>query len=138
MRPSILGRLEDIVLEVAAALDVGAQVVPLAAARVAEAALPSQAEGRAWAAALSAAAGPQAVQQGLGAAAVLVGRPQLVLAVALPAEAQPAEAQPAAEELIAAQVWGFEPGVAATWPPGRASASRPEQWPAVRACLPEA
>ena len=121
------------VLEQAVALVGGAQVVPLAAARVAEAALPSQAEGRAWAAALSAAAGPQAVQQGLGAAAVLVGRPQLVLAVALPAEAQPA-----AEELIAAQVWGFEPGVAAAWPPGRASASRPEQWPAVRACLPEA
>jgi hypothetical protein len=35
LRSSILGRLEDIVLEVAAALDVGAPVVPLAAARVA-------------------------------------------------------------------------------------------------------
>ena len=44
MRPSISGRLEDIVLQVAAALDVGAQVVPLAAARVAAAALPSEAE----------------------------------------------------------------------------------------------
>jgi hypothetical protein len=47
MRPSISGRLEDIVLEVAAALDVEARVVPLAAARVAGAALPSEAEGRA-------------------------------------------------------------------------------------------
>jgi hypothetical protein len=36
--------LEDIVLEVAAALDVEAQVVPLAAARVAGAALPLEAE----------------------------------------------------------------------------------------------
>jgi hypothetical protein len=57
LRSSILGRLEDIVLEVAAALDVGAPVVPLAAARVAGApvvplaaarvagaALPSEAE----------------------------------------------------------------------------------------------
>jgi hypothetical protein len=43
-RPSISGRLEDIVLEVAAALDVEAQVVPPAAARVAGAALPSEAE----------------------------------------------------------------------------------------------
>jgi hypothetical protein len=47
MRPSISGRLEDIVLEVAAALDVEARVVPLAAAQVAGAALPSEAEGRA-------------------------------------------------------------------------------------------
>jgi hypothetical protein len=45
MRPSISGRLEDIVLELAAVLVVGAQVVPLAAARVAAAGLPSQAEG---------------------------------------------------------------------------------------------
>jgi hypothetical protein len=73
------------------------------------------------------------VQSVLGAAVVLVGRPQLVLAVALPVQELPA-----AEELIAAQVWGFEPGVAAAWPPGRASASTTEQWPAVRACLPEA
>jgi hypothetical protein len=43
MRPSISERLEDIVLEVAAALDVEARVVPLAA-RVAGAALPSEAE----------------------------------------------------------------------------------------------
>ncbi len=41
-RSSISGRLEDIVLEVAAALDVEARVVPLAAARVAGAALPSE------------------------------------------------------------------------------------------------
>jgi hypothetical protein len=41
---SISGRLEDIVLEVAAALDVEARAVPLAAARVAGAALPSEAE----------------------------------------------------------------------------------------------
>jgi hypothetical protein len=68
-----------------------------------------------------------------GAAAVLAGRPQLVLAVVLPVQELPA-----AEELIAAQVWGFEPGVAAAWPPGLASASRPVQWPAFRACLPDA
>jgi hypothetical protein len=42
MRPSISGRLEDIVLELAAVLLVGAQVVPLAAAWVAGAALPSE------------------------------------------------------------------------------------------------
>ena len=42
MRPSISARLEDIVLEVAAALDVEARVVPLAAARVAGAAPPSE------------------------------------------------------------------------------------------------
>jgi hypothetical protein len=45
MRPNISGRLEDIVLELPAVLVVGAQVVPPAAARVAAAALPSQAEG---------------------------------------------------------------------------------------------
>jgi hypothetical protein len=72
------------------------------------------------------------VQSVLGAAVVLVGRPQLVSAVALPAEAQ------LAAELIAAPARGFEPGLAAVRPPGRASASRPAQWPAVRACLPEA
>jgi hypothetical protein len=44
MRPSISERLEDIVSEVAAALDVEASVVPPAAALVAEAALPSEAE----------------------------------------------------------------------------------------------
>ncbi len=45
-RPSILGRLEDTVLEVVAALDVRARVVPLAAALVAGAVLPLEAEGR--------------------------------------------------------------------------------------------
>ena len=72
------------------------------------------------------------MQSVLGAAVVLVGRPQLVSAVALPAEAQ------LAAGLIAAPARGFESGVAAARPPGRASASRPAQWPAVRACLPEA
>ena len=58
MRPSISGRLEDIVLELAAVLLVGARVVPLAAARVAGAALPSEAARPAWAALYAAAAGP--------------------------------------------------------------------------------
>jgi len=139
--------LEDIVLEVAAALDVGARVVPLAAARVAAAALPAEAERPAWAAALPAEAerptwaaplsaevtGPQAAPSVLGAAAVLVWRPQLVSAVTLPVEAQPAAA-----ELIAAQARGLEPGVEVAWAPGRSSASRPAQWSAIRACLPAA
>jgi hypothetical protein len=134
MRPSISGRLEDIVLEVAAALDVGARVVPLAAARVAAAALPAEAERPAWAAPLSAeVTGPQAAPSVLGAAAVLVWRPQLVSAVTLPVEAQPAAA-----ELIAAQARGLEPGVEVAWAPGRSSASRPAQWSAIRACLPAA
>jgi hypothetical protein len=131
MRPSISGRLEGIVSEVAAALDVEVQVVPLAAARVAGAALPSEAERPAWAAALSSeVAGPRAALSAPGAAAVLAGRPQLVLAVA--------QELPAAEKLIAAQVRGFEPGVEAAWPPGWALAPKTEQWPAVRACLPDA
>jgi hypothetical protein len=126
--------LEDNVLEVAAALVAGARVVPLAAALVAGAVLlPSEAEGRALAAALYAeVAGPPAVQSVLGAAVVLVGRPQLVSAVA----ALPAEAQLAAG-LIAARARGFESGVAAARPPGPASASRPGQ-EAIRACLPDA
>jgi hypothetical protein len=77
--------------------------------------------------------GPQGVPSVLGAAAVPLGGPQLVSAVALPVEAQPVAA-----ELIAAQARGLEPGVAAAWPPGRASVSRPAQWSAIRACLPEA
>jgi hypothetical protein len=126
--------LEDIVLEVAEALDVEARVVPLPEAQVVGAALPSEVERPAEVAPLSSAvAGPQAVPSVPGAAAVLAGRPQLVLAVA-----QPVQEVLAAEELIAAQVCGFEPGVEAASPPGRASGSRPEQWPAVRACLPEA
>jgi hypothetical protein len=134
MRPSISGRLEDIVLEVAEALDVEARVVPLAAAQVAGAALPSEAERPAEAAPLSSeVTGPQAVPLVPAAGAVPVGRPQLVLVVALPVQELPA-----AEELIAVQVWGFESGVEAAWPPGRASASKTEQWPAVRACLPDA
>jgi hypothetical protein len=68
-----------------------------------------------------------------GAAAVLGGRPQLVLAVA-----PPVQELPAAEELIAVQLWGFEPGVEAAGAPGRASASKTVQRPAVRACLPDA
>ena len=89
--------------------DVEAQVVPPAAARVAAAALPSEAEG------------PPAVQSVPGAAVVLVGRPQLVSAVALPAEAQ------LGAGLIAAPARGFESAVAAARPQGRASASRPAQ-----------
>jgi hypothetical protein len=136
--------LEDIVLAVA--LDVEARVVPLAAARVAGAALPSEAEQPAWAAALpaeaerpawaaplSAEVGPQAARSVQGAAAVLVWRPQLVSAVGLPVKAQPAAA-----ELIAAQARGLEPGVEVAWAQGRSSASRPARWAAIRACLPEA
>jgi hypothetical protein len=72
------------------------------------------------------------VQSVLGAAVLLVGRTQLVSAVA----ALPAEAQLAAG-LIAAPARGFEFGVAAVRPPDRASASRPAQ-EAIGACLPDA
>jgi hypothetical protein len=68
----------------------------------------------------------------LGVAQALAGRPQLVLAVPLLGQELSV-----AEELFAAQGWGFEPVVAAVWPPGRASAPRPAQ-EAIRACLHEA
>ena len=119
---------------VAAAPDAGARVVPSGAARVAGAALPSEAEEPAWAGAPSEeVAGPQAAPSALGAASMPVARPQLVSAVA-----QPAEAQHAVAELLAAQARGVEPEAVAAWPPGRASASRTVQRSAIRAGLPEA